>query len=189
MTAQLQSYADAFTESRDRARALADGLSDDAFNWKPAARRWSVAECVVHLNTVAERDVPAFWAAADPSGPRAEGPFQYGFFARLFIRAVTPGSRPLPTMPAMKPPAPATPARSDLNRDAVLAAFDVATDGFLSVIERADGLDLRRIRVASPFAPAFRISLGAYLDALGQHALRHVGQAERVAAEPGFPAG
>src|SRR5262245_55969992 len=33
----------------DSARALASGLSDGQFNWKPSPSQWSVAQCLRHL--------------------------------------------------------------------------------------------------------------------------------------------
>lgn len=192
MTDQLQTYTEAFETACARAHRLADTLSDDAFNWKPAPKRWSVGECLVHLNTIAGRELPHFVAAAEAAeaaGRRAQGPFRYGLFSRLFIQSVTPGSRPLPTLPAMKPPPTPVPTRSNLDRDAVLAAMDASTEGFVMLIDRSDGLDLAGVKVASPFLPFVSMPLGAHLEALGQHALRHVGQAERVAAMPGFPRG
>ena len=188
MTSQLDGYAAAFRDARARAHVLTDGCTREAFNWKLAPDRWSVAECLVHLNTVHGRDLPAFQAVVDralgdPRAPRAAGPFRYGWASRLFVRSVSPGSRPLPTMPAMRPPAPPSPAQSAHDPATVLAEFDAITDGFLALVETMDGLDVGRIRVASPFAPLFKLPLGAYVEALSQHALRHVGQAERVAAE------
>lgn len=193
MTDQTQSYRSAFDRARTRLHTLADGVSADAFNWKPGASAWSIAECAVHLNTVHGRDLPVFQevveqAWADPSAPRAAGPFRYGPVSRLFVRSVTPGSQPLPTLPAMRPPAPPSPSRSAHDPEAVFAEFDRVTDGFLALAARMDGLDLRRVRVASPFLPVVKLPLGAYVEALGQHALRHVGQAERVAQCDAFPA-
>jgi hypothetical protein len=60
-----------------------------------------------------------------------------------------------------------------------MRGLDASTDGYVAVCRASDGLDLRRIRLRSPFLPVW-FSLGAYLDALGQHALRHTAQAERA---------
>lgn len=185
---QLQRYADVFRQSQERAHRLADPLSDDAFNWKPSAKAWSVGECLAHLNAMAERYVPVLAEAAAQEGPRGTGPFRYGWASRLFIRTMRPGGWSMPTAPNMAPPE-TTAAHSQIDKARALADFDGFADRFVAICAQAEGLDLTRIKVRSPFLPILRLPLGAWLDALGQHALRHAGQAERVAARKGFPAG
>ena len=180
MDPQLQATAALFHEARDRLVALVDGMPDETFNRKPGPKAWSVGECIVHLNTTSKGYLPVLAAAAARTGPRGTGPFRYGFVARRFIDALRPGSRPLPTVPSMRP-APAPGPRSDVDRHRALARFHADTERFLDVLEEADGLDLARVKVRSPFVPIFRISLGAYFEALGHHAVRHVAQAERAA--------
>jgi len=174
-----------FLESQERLHALLDGLSNEAFNAKPSEDSWSAGECVVHLNTIAKGYLPAMDAAVDdPGAPRGEGPFRYGWVSRMFIRSLRPGSRPLPTAPAMKPPA-AEGLRSDIDRARAVDRFDADIDRYLALIDAAEGLDLARIRIPSPFLPLMRLPVGAFLEALGQHSLRHVLQAERAVAATG----
>ena len=190
MTPQLTEYADAYREAQRLVHTVADGLSDEAFNWKPGAKSWSVGECVVHLNKMAKGYFPVFEPAieaAERAGePRAEGPFTYGFVARKFTDAVRPGSRPIPTGGGMKPPA-AEGGRSQIDKARALDRFDADIDRYVALVERADGLDLERIKVRSPFLPLLKLPLGGMLDALGLHAIRHAQQAERVTQQPGFP--
>lgn len=178
---QLDGYIAVFEEARARLHAVADPLSDDAFLAKPSAKGWSVGECIVHLNVMAAGYLPALQeAVADPAAPRADGPFRYGPVSRLFIAAQRPTGPRIPTAPAMAPPAPDG-LRATVDRDRAIRGLDASTDGYVAVCHAADGMDLRRVRLRSPFLPIW-FSLGAYLDALGQHALRHTVQAERVAA-------
>lgn len=174
-----------YLESQQRLHALLDGLSDDAFNAKPSEKSWSAGECVVHLNKIAKGYLPKMEAAvADPAAPRGEGPFRYGWLSRRFIASVTPGSRSLPTAGAMKPPA-ADGLRSAVDRQRAVEHFDADVARYVAVIEAAGGLDLARIKIASPFLSILRLPLGAFLDAMGQHSLRHVLQAERAVAATG----
>ncbi len=174
-----------YLESQARLHALLDGLSDDAFNAKPSETSWSAGECVVHLNKIAKGYLPRMEAAvADPAAPRGEGPFRYGWVSRLFIGSVTPGSRALPTAGAMKPPE-ADGLRSAVDRPRAVERFDADIARYLAVIDAGAGLDLGRIRIASPFLAVLRLPLGAFLEAMGQHSLRHVLQAERAVAAAG----
>ncbi len=187
MTDQLTSYAAAYRQAQTDAHRIADGLSDAQFNWKPNPKSWSVGECFVHLNTMAKGYAPVFESAVTQGGPRASGPFAYGFVARKFIDAVRPGSRAIPTGGPMKPPA-TTGTQSNIDKTRAMASFDTYTDRLASACEEADGLDLAAIKVRSPFLKIMKLPLGAWLEAMGLHAIRHVMQAERVTQEARFPA-
>lgn len=190
LPAQHRDYRAAFLDAQRQAHALAAPLGHAAFNWKPDAGTWSVAECLEHLNVIAGEYLPALEAAVrDPDAPRGTPPFRHGLMGRLFVWMMRPGGLKVPTLPAMEPP-PAADAQSALDAEAVRAAFDAQTSRFTTLVEEAAdrGLDLRRTRVTSPFASFLRLSLGAMLDALGQHALRHVAQARRVTERAAFPA-
>lgn len=184
----VDAYAQAFRTSRERAHALTEGLTDDGFNWKPDTRAWSAGECLIHLNVVAEGHLPALEAAFEAAPPRGQvpAPIRYGLSGRVFVAMSRPGSLRIPTFPSMKPP-PAPGGRSAAEPAETLAAFDRYTDRFLALTERARVTDLGRVSMRDPYVPLARIPLAAFLDGLGLHALRHVGQAERVAAHPSFP--
>lgn len=183
---QLQAYQDAYHRARQEAHDVADALGADAFNWKPSPETWSVGECLAHLNVVAGAYAPVLEEALEGAAPRGEPPFHYGWLARRFIEANRPGGRALRTPRAMRPPE-AGAARSALDPEATLTTFDRLTDRMIAAVARGDGLDLAHLRVASPFLRILRLPAGAFLDALGQHALRHVAQARRVTEHPGFP--
>lgn len=186
---QLQTYAAAYRQAQQEAHRVADPLSETQFNWKPSAKAWSVGECMAHLNTVAAGYVPALEeAVVADDAPRGTPPFRYGWISRLFIRSVRPGGRAIPTATSMKPPEPSKADRSQIEKGRAMDGLDAWTDRYVAVIERAEGLDLARIKVRSPFMRLMRLPVGAFLDALGQHALRHVRQAERVTQHAGFPA-
>lgn len=186
--ASLDRYAAAFEASRDRVHALADGLSDAAFNWKQLPGAWSIGECLVHLHVIAVAYEPYFAEAfaTAPARPVRPAPLRPGLLGALFVASVRPGSPRIPTFPAMKPP-PTDGQRSHIDRREALAAFDADTDALVHAVEQARATDAGRVRVREPFLPQVRLPLVAFLDGLGQHALRHTAQAERVATAPGFP--
>lgn len=181
MSPYLQTLAGHFAEARDRLDALTEGMSDDTFNAKPSETGWSVGECVVHLNIVSKGYIPVLDAALTPGAPRGEGPYRYNWLTRRFIAALTPGSRPIPTGGPMKPPQ-TTGLRSEIDRDRALSRFDADTDRYLALCTEAEGFDVSRIKVASPFVPILRFNFGGILEALAVHSVRHVAQAERAAA-------
>ena len=171
-----------YLDARARLAALTDGLDGALFNHKPSHGSWSAGECVVHLNKLSKGYLPRLEAAAALDAPRADGPFHYGWVGRQFIDAVRPGARPIPTANAMKPP-PADGRQSAVDAARALARFEADTDRYVAAVESAAGLDLAQIKLRSPFLPVLRLPLGVWLDALGQHAVRHVMQAERAVAD------
>lgn len=181
MSPQLTAIAETYQDALDRMSALDARLDDDAFNAKPSATSWSAGECVVHLNTMSKGYLPLFEDALEDGAPRADGPFRWGWVSRKFIDAVRPGSRAMPTGGPMKPPA-TNGLRSEIDRRRAMERFRADMARYLEAVERADGIDLARIKIASPFLKLLKLPVGAYLEAMGLHAQRHVGQAERAVA-------
>ncbi len=184
---QRAEYEAVFAESKRRAREISGPLSDAQFNWKPPPDRWSVAECIEHLNIVARRYVPAMTAAIGASAKRAEGPYGYGWLSNKFIAAVRPGSRPVRTAKSMKP-AGASGGFSSLDKANTLAEFEKLTDAYIRIVRASEGVDLAATKMRSPFLWLLRLPVGAFMEAMGLHALRHLDQAEKVTTTEGFPA-
>ena len=127
-------YADAYRRAYDEAFALAGKLSPEPFKWKPAPDVWSVAECLVHLNTMNAPYVTALEEAFAEGMPEGQPPFRYGWLARQFIASTGPQPKRKTKTFARMEPAPST----DYAPDRVLADFKALTDGFLALLERAE---------------------------------------------------
>jgi hypothetical protein len=165
------------------ARALVAALSEDQLNRRPGPKRWSVAQCLHHLNAI-RTILPAIdrtIEAAERRGLRSPGPFRYGWFARWSVRAMEPPPRfRMRTVTKLLP------------RDTPLRAGDVLSE-FLELreklgerVRRSDGLDLKRAVVVSPVNRLVRLPLGAYFAFLLAHDRRHLWQARQVVVELGF---
>ncbi len=93
--AELSEYRRQLRDARADAEKLVDGLTDTQFNWRPAPGRWSIAECLDHLNN-GWRVLPKLdhkIAAAAEQGLRGEGPYTHPFLGRLYVRFVEPPRR------------------------------------------------------------------------------------------------
>lgn len=180
-------YAAAFRRALAEFEEIAGPLSRPAFNWRPAPEKWSVGQCIDHLNRMSERYLPELEATVSAGGPGGQPPFHYGPLGRLFIRGTSPEVLlKVRTMDAMAPRA------GDLDPAEVLATLRAHTARFLDVIARARGLDLSKIRMRSPFLPRvpfLTFPVGALLEGSAGHELRHLDQARRVTEAPGFPRG
>ena len=184
LTVDLEQLRNEFEQVAAEAAALAAPLSDDQFAWKPAADVWSIGECVGHLTATARMCMPKLdegISGGTLAGVYGEGPFHCSWADRLIVHAFGPASRWHVRSPRAFLPAPGE------SRDEVLSAFDEVQGQFVDRLRQADGLDLARVRVSSPVAPWWRLSLGAAFAVLAAHERRHVWQARQVAALPHFP--
>ena len=187
MTSDALRSASDHRASRAALHDLADPLLDGQFNAKPDPDAWSVAECVVHLNLVAEGYLPLLEKAVADGAPRGAGPFRYGFVARKLMSVYAPDGPDVRTKTRARLDPSTGADRSHLDKARTLAAFDGYVDRYVAVCERADGLDLARIKVRYPFMRLLRLPLGAFLAITAGHALRHVEQARRAAEAGALP--
>jgi len=148
-------------------------------NWnrRPAADSWSVGECIDHLARTARVYVPPLRVAIEKGRARGrlgQGPFRHGRLGNWFISRLEPdaGGR-MKTRGNLEP-------GTDLNPVVVLTEFDTVGEDLFELMAQADGLDLARIKIASPVLPLVRFSLGQVFHLLETHERRHLAQADRA---------
>lgn len=184
---ELAEYQEQFTANRREAAVLCSGLSDVQFNWRPEPGRWSIAECLLHLNVGAEVFTHQIEIATDRGRVRgllAPGPFRYGFLSRWLMRSLEP-----PVRTRYKIPRQFYPAFGVQHRvTEVLRQFEGAGRRWDECLRRANGLDLARVKVPSPAVPLLRFQLGARFAGQAAHERRHLWQGKQVRAASGFPA-
>jgi hypothetical protein len=172
-------------EIRRRAEALVNSLGGDQIVQRPDPAKWSVAECLAHLNVTANVVQPLI-AKAIERGKKAElfgtGPFPLGLRGRLLIWIATPP--PKFRMPAPKAVAPpvyiAHPAQ-------LLPEFLKLQDEWQRLWNEAAGLDMARINIGRRLSP-FCCHLSAVFPWMMAHQQRHLLQAEKVRARLGATA-
>jgi hypothetical protein len=181
---ELDVFRQQFERISSDADALVAALSDEQFNWRPASDRWSVAQCIDHLNVTARVYLPMLdegIADAIRRGQYGEGPFRYNWFGRLFVRAQEPPYRFRVKAPKAFQP------RSDRPRNDVMAAFRAYQVQYIDRLRQANGLDLSRAKVRSPVSNWIRIPLGSGFAVMAAHERRHLWQARNLINDPGFP--
>lgn len=182
--AELSEYRRQLRDVRADAERLVEGLTDEQFNWSPAPGRWSIAECLDHLNSgwrvldKLDRKI----ATATEQGLRGEGPYRHPLLGRLYVRLMEPPPKIRARSPKAYVPKPDQPV------SAVAPRFLELQDEIIRRVIAADGLDLGGIRMSSPISRRFRMSLGQWFAFLAAHERRHIWQAWQVRKHPGFPA-
>jgi len=183
LTEELRDYYEQLENIKADAVELTATLSDAQFNWRPAPKRWSISECLAHLNTVDGLDLPTLSQEIErgrSAGLTGKGPFRYGALSRWFVRFSEP-----PVKFGLKAPKVYLPP-SDQPREKVVAEFISIHDRMLELIALSNGLDLARIKVPTPF-PKVKFSLGQRFALLAAHDRRHLHQAWDVRREQNFP--
>jgi hypothetical protein len=182
---ELEGYRRQFEQAKEDARQLALALSGRAFNWRPSPGQWSISQCLLHLTSAGQGYLKAIddsIAGGRAKGLTATGPFRHGLLARWVIRMTEPPVRRRFQAPRQIVPIPDQPVT------AVLPTFLHLQDELIQRVQQANGLDLARVKVASPWRKMLRFSLGASFEMIAAHQRRHFWQARQVRSHPNFPA-
>ncbi|HET9839399.1 MAG TPA: DinB family protein [Candidatus Angelobacter sp.] len=165
-------------DSRNRAQAVVSGLSAEQLTRRPEPGKWSIAECIAHLNVTAAA-VQKIMAPAIEKGKTEKkcgsGPFSLGPKGRLMVWI----AEPPPKFRIRAPKNVRPPATIDDPRQ-LLLAFLQAQDEWERLMREQDGLDLSRIKAGQG---VFRMRLAATLPWMMAHQRRHLLQAENVKRE------
>jgi hypothetical protein len=172
-----QSLHEQIQEARQRAEALLVGLTPEQFTTQPEAGKWSVAECILHLNVTAsviQRLMESAMAQGRQDKKLGPGPFRIGLKGRLLIWIAEPPPKfRIPAPPHLRPP-----ARID-DPERLLPDFLKAQDEWERLMRESAGLSLSKINVGKRFSP-FRAKLAAGFPWMMAHQRRHLLQAENV---------
>jgi hypothetical protein len=160
----------------DRTGALLVGLTDEQLLRRPAPGRWSVGECLAHVNRTnrlyLERIEPAV-REARARGKLAEGPFRYGRLEEWFVRELSP-----PVRRRFKAPGVFVPPPAEVDAEAVRRDVLALLERLEAALREADGVDLAAVKVASPVSGLLKFRLGPAFRLLTGHTERHLIQAQ-----------
>lgn len=180
---ELEAYRRQFDASRQQFDELIAGLDDEKFNWRPQEQQWSMAECIDHLivlGTLMNRNIDDGIEKANAKGLKSDGPFKYGFIGNWFVNAVGPSDDARKRK--FKAPSAYTPT-SNHSISRIKSEFNRLQDEFIDRLERANGIDLARVKVPSAAGGVgflVRLSLGQWFAVLANHQERHFAQAREV---------
>jgi len=180
---ELRDYYEQLENIKEDALELTAPLEDTQFNWKPSPERWSISECLSHLNVANGLDVPVLTDEIErgrAAGLTGKSPFRYGFLSRAFVRFTEPPANFKTKAPKAYRPVSGQP------KDQVVPEFISIHDRLLELIAKSNGLDLARIKVPT-FVPRVKFSLGQRFALLAAHDRRHLRQAWDVRKHSNFP--
>jgi len=174
---QLNAIADEFATAQMRLHQLMEVVPAAKWTERPAPERWSIADCVQHLNLTAEAFRGPITAALDAGLAQPRSPpqrYRRDVIGWLLWRTMGPPVRfRVKTHPSFVPATTATAAE-------LVAEFDRRQDEQLGWVWAANGLPLGQLMIQSPFNPKIRYNLYACLSILPRHQHRHLWQAEQT---------
>ncbi|SHK38560.1 DinB family protein [Hymenobacter psychrotolerans] len=153
-------------------------LSDDQLNRRPSPDKWSVGQCLEHLNIVGGLYLPTITRKlkqAKERGSKPAGTVKHGYIGRRMTEAL----RTPPTQKPMKTPQQFAPSGSRLPRT-VVEVFSRQLDELTNLLEQARQVNANAVRIPNPIIPLLWPRLTDVAEMLVVHIRRHVAQAERV---------
>jgi hypothetical protein len=141
---------------------------------RPHPNAWSPAECLQHLTLTAEAYTKVFDEQIQRAAKYSDQPYTPGWLARWFLGNVDiPVKRGFKTRSAFIPP-------TNLTGEQALRSFLASHEALLARIPQLEPLDLRKIRVKSPFAEWMTYPLGLVCYMVPAHCRRHLCQAREA---------
>lgn len=177
MHPQLEAVIAEFESARQRLHELAGRAPAGAWVRRADPQRWSMGECVAHLNLTSKAFLPLVEAALAEGRAlprRTTGRYRRNFTGWLLWRLSGPAPRQ-----RVKTAAPFIPSGQQPVTQ-LLAEFDAWHQRQLEYTRAADGLALEKLHIVSPFNARVKYNLYACLTILPRHEHRHVWQAEQV---------
>jgi hypothetical protein len=174
---QLKSIVSEFEAAQERLRALFQGAVERYWVERPDPGRWSMSECIAHLNLTSQAYLPLLRdgiSRARASGkavPRRYRMDPMGWF--LWKSAGPPVRFRVKTTAAFVPTATHAPSQT-------VSDFQRLQVEQLAWVREADGLPITSVRITSPFDARIRYNLYACLAILPRHQHRHLWQAEQA---------
>lgn len=182
MHAELQAVVDEFDTARRRLHALADRTPADSWARRPSPDRWSIGECVTHLNLTSRAYLPLLddgLARAARLGRPTGRRFRRDPIGWLLWKMSGPPVRVrTKTTPAFVP-------GGDIPKGQLIAEFDRLQAEQVARVRAADGAPIDRVRITSPFDARVKYNLYACFTILPRHQHRHLWQAEQIWLEVG----
>lgn len=183
MQPRLRHVRDALAHAEARLAKVADAVPDDRWNARSDKARWSVAECVAHLNLTNAAFEPRIRKAIEEARalPRARSAeYRRDFLGRILGAMVGP----LPTIGKfrigrVKTTAPFVPSGS-LPKQELVAEFKRLHVSLDAMVNESEGLAIDQVRITSPFGEKIDYNLYSAFVLIPRHEERHLQQAELV---------
>lgn len=150
--------------------------------WRPPTGGWSIAEVLEHLLLTDESYVHELRRVIAHARQATSPNWTPSWAGGILVRSLAPDNTRKYQAPTRWRPGPQPRAHP-------VQAYIALREELIELIRQADGKDLRRTKLSSPVSRLIRMNLGDAFMAMVVHTRRHLGQIERIKAQPEFPPG
>jgi len=157
-------------------------LTDIQFNWRPAPDKWSIGQCIQHINMISRHWHRQFEKVLK-SGIKSENKGEYapGFLGKYLARIIAPvATRKIKTPSLFQP-------HFLVNGKVALDEFLDFQKRFLEMTDKLKQFDLEKNKLDSTNYSMIHLKLGDAFIINNQHTTRHLNQALDVMKEEKFP--
>jgi hypothetical protein len=173
----LDAVEQELNEAAARAQHLVDTTEPRLFTVRPHPSNWSAAECLAHLSLSSESFLPILRAAIDPAGDRGTTQASMDWLGAILRWFLEP-----PVRKRVKTAAPFVPRAVRAKAEA-MNEFASLQRQVLELLRSAKGLDLRKLKIVSPFNSRMKYNVYSAFRIIAAHQRRHLWQAEQAVAD------
>ncbi len=147
----------------------------DLLNWKPAPERWSVLECIEHLNLYGDFYLPEIARRIRESQKPAEPYFSAGLLGDYFAKSMLPKEK----LNKMKTFDDKNPNGSDLSLYTI-DRFIAQQKELLVLLNKSRSVSLNKTKTSISISKLITLRLGDTIRVVIYHNQRHLVQANKV---------
>jgi len=172
---RFAALADEFRAIQTASATIVAGLTDEQARWRPSPKEWSIAECIIHLNTATKGYLERLERANREARETDDPPLISTPFGRLFKWWMEPPVRvKLPAPKGFLPPPP------DERIHDVMAAFAAMNDRLSAAAMDAARRDFTGVTISSPVSRKLRFTVSDTFGFIAAHERRHLWQAAKI---------
>ncbi|CAN5266369.1 DinB family protein [soil metagenome] len=153
-------------------------LSCEQLQWVPAPGKWSINDCLEHLNIYSRYYQPRIRKQVEKGGTQRKATFKAGYFGEMMMVM-----KPTPDGPIRKPMSTMgsyNPIKQTLKNERALQEFLGHLYDLQDLLKLARRVNLEKHRITSTLGPILRFKLGDNYRFHIAHIQRHLLQASRV---------
>ena len=173
----LEEVETELSEATSRAWQLVRSTDGRLFTVRPTPRDWSAAECIAHLSLSTEEFLPVLQNAIEAA--RQKGWMSKKRPAMDVIGRTLRWFLEPPIRKRVKAAGRFVP-RSARAKSEAFGEFAALQSKLVDVVHNAEGLDVRKIKVQSPFDRRVKYNLYSAFKIIAAHQRRHLWQAEQA---------
>ena len=152
--------------------------SADDLNWREDAGRWSVLECLEHLNLYGDFYIPEIKSVLENNNTKPALFFKSGLLGNYFAESMLPkeGFKKIKTFKDKNP------FGSNLNHKVIQRFINQQVE-MIELLNKASDVNLNKVKTAISISKLLRLKLGDTFRVVINHNIRHLEQVKNVLNE------